>query len=372
MEQQYETSELEHNSSNEPLAANAEFIGKKEFSIFPDVMVVCKTDVPGTVYFDFSPDGINWDSTFPPTGFQVSAGINEFHTGVKGPRYFRARLVNGDEPQTYLRMYVYYGNFKQGNLPVNSVIGQDADAIVVRNISENIALAEGKFSGYAIVSKLGKNTDVDTGTTPEDVWDGGNEYTGFPVGAPENLEAVSSNAGDTGTLSFLYLASDESEDYVFGQVTLNGTTPVDTGIEAWRVHTAWYDSGDDSTFNLGNIELRHITTTANVFIYIPTGTSQSNACVYTVPAGKVAYITNINAQIRRSSGTTIEGALWVRTAGSSPRLRQPWAAGQNDALHRDIVRFPLAAGTDISMRVLITSANNANVVAGMQIRLVSS
>ena len=280
--------------------------------------------------------------------------------------------MNDSGAQSYLRLNTYYGVFRQGNLPVNATIGQDADAIVVRNISEAVTLAENKFSGYTIVSKLGKNTDIDTGSTPEDVWDGGGTYTGFPVSTTETLEAVSTSASDTGTLSFLYLADSTSESYQIGTVTLTGTTPASTGISAWRVHTAWYDSGDDTTFNQGDISLRHSTTTANVFIFIPIGRSQSNACVYTIPANHTGYLTNIGLQVRRSASTSIDGAVWFRASGASPRLRQPFSASQNAALNRDIVRFPLSAGTDIAMRVTATGANNTDVVAGMQIRLVEN
>lgn len=365
--------ESNKNSTIIPLGASETFTGGGERNDYPDVMVQVKTDTNCTLFFDFSIDGVNWDSSFPVGGVKVAAGVPEFHTAVKGSRYFRVRLQNDDaSAQTYLRMAVYYGHFRQGNLPVNSVIAQDADAIVVRNISEQITLAENKFSGYSIVSKLGKNTDIDTGTVPEDVWDGGGEYTGFPVGSPENLQVLSTSASDTGTLFFLYLSDDQDEEYTLGSVTLSGTTPVDTGISAWRVHTAWYDSGDDTTFNVGDITLRHITTTSNIFIFIPAGRSQSNACVFTIPANHIGYITNINLQVRQGggAGSAVEGSLWVRTSGSSPRLRQPFAAGQDNSLDRDIIRFPLAAGTDIAMRVISASTNNTDVVGGFQVRLV--
>lgn len=121
------------NNSSTPLAGSETFTGTAEQNTHPDVMVSCKADADGTLYFDFSNDGSNWD-TFPTNGFTVTSGIHEFHVAVKGPRYFRIRLINGSAPQSYLRLYTYYGVFRQGNLPLNQSVSADADAIITRSI----------------------------------------------------------------------------------------------------------------------------------------------------------------------------------------------------------------------------------------------
>jgi len=116
------------------LADSATYTGTYELNEFPDVQVSCITDKAGTLYFDFSVDGTN-TNTFPTAGFTVSAGIHEFHNAVKGARYFRARFVNGATgAQTYLRLYTYYGQFRQGNLPLNQSISSDADATITRSV----------------------------------------------------------------------------------------------------------------------------------------------------------------------------------------------------------------------------------------------
>jgi hypothetical protein len=88
----------------------------------------------GTLYFDFSVDGVNW-RTFPSQGFSVAASAHEFHVAVKGPRYFRARFVNGSVgTQTILQIFTYFGTFRQGNIPLNQSMNSDADAIVTRSV----------------------------------------------------------------------------------------------------------------------------------------------------------------------------------------------------------------------------------------------
>lgn len=110
------------------------YIGTSEQSPQPDVMVSLKSDTAGTEYFDFSNDNTNWD-TFPVSGFTVTANIHEFHTAVKGFRYFRIRFENGSSSATTsFRISTYYGIFRQGNLPLNQSIGDDADSVIVRAV----------------------------------------------------------------------------------------------------------------------------------------------------------------------------------------------------------------------------------------------
>ena len=104
------------NTSTTALGSGATYTGTGELNGYPDVMVSCQTDNDGTLYFDFSVDGTNW-TTFPVNGFAVASGIHEFHTAVKGPRYFRVRLVNDSGAQSYLRLYTYYGTFRQSDAP---------------------------------------------------------------------------------------------------------------------------------------------------------------------------------------------------------------------------------------------------------------
>lgn len=52
------------NNSTTPLTAGATFTGTAEQNNFPDVYISCVTDQAGTLYFDFSNDGTNWN-VFP-------------------------------------------------------------------------------------------------------------------------------------------------------------------------------------------------------------------------------------------------------------------------------------------------------------------
>jgi len=63
-----------------------------------------------------------------------------------------------------------------------------------------IEVARGKYTddGWRIGTKFGRNGDVDIGSTPEDVWAGGGEYTGFNATSNENIQVSSDDANDSG------------------------------------------------------------------------------------------------------------------------------------------------------------------------------
>lgn len=61
-------------------------------------------------------------------------------------------------------------------------------------------VARGLYSGYETVNKFGRNPDIDTGTTPEDIYNGGSLYTGFNATANEEISITSADVNDRGSL----------------------------------------------------------------------------------------------------------------------------------------------------------------------------
>jgi hypothetical protein len=121
------------NESTTPLGSGATFTGTFEQNTAGDVMVSCVTDNSGTIYLDFSDDGTNV-ITRPTNGYAVESGVHEFHVAVKGPQYFRVRLVNDAGAQTYLRLHTYFGTFRERHVPISETVKSDTDALVVRSV----------------------------------------------------------------------------------------------------------------------------------------------------------------------------------------------------------------------------------------------
>jgi len=226
-----------------------------------------------------------------------------------------------------------------------------------------LEIQKGLVPGVSFVNKSGRNPNITSASAPEDMWNSSTTYTGFPTGAPEILQFFSSNAGDTGTLTYIYLATSSSTAYQTATVTLNGTTPV-SGVSAYRVHTANYSAASATGFNLGTITCRHSTTTTNIFFQMPIGTSQTYVAVYTVPSGSTGFVRNVFCDVNTTTNVAIQGALWIRRFGMSPRLQRNFNISNAIDHHEQELYLKLPALTDITMRITSSSSASSQVVIG--------
>lgn len=338
----------------------------------PQMAFRLRSDQNLEVYFEFSIDGeINDSANLPPYRYKAGT-VQPPHKLEVVAAFWRVRIENNSGSNTsIMRFQAIEAPFRTLTSPLNSVIGQNADAEVTRSVPAEIEIAAGKYDGWDLNNKFGKNSDVDSGTLPEDIVEVGGVYTGFPDNStPQRFFLVSSSTSDTGQVSFSYLASNTSTEWQTATVTLNGTTAVDTGIDGIRAHTMRYDSGSTSTFNVGVITLRNAGSTVT-WLTIAIGRSQSNYAVYTIPAGNTGYIQHIHGSIRGGNSTTVDGALWYRGSGQSPRLRRPFTIGLNSRLDDRIYGgLPVPAGADVTLRILAASGNNIEVSAGFDIVLI--
>lgn len=342
-----------------------------------------KTDQDGILYIEFSTDGVNWDIS---QIFNVYGGVNEVHTLVKGNQYCRTRFTNTSSfNQNYFRLQTEFGIFRATNSPLNSQVQQDADSIVARIIDSEIDIAAGKYSGFSIVNKAGFNPDIDTTTVPEDVFELGGIYPGFPLTSGETLTVFSDSLNDTAAGSGLRTIrvtgldpffNPQSEDF-----TMQGLTPV-TGTKIFvRAHTATQittgGSPLNSNSNVGTITVRHTTTTGNVFLAMRPGVGQTNCAAYTIPAGYTGYLRKKTCKIGSVSGTTAacDYSIWTQPADKSAasRLRRPDSSYYGDGVPDKIYGgISFAEKMDIMLRVTSVASNNTQVYGMYDIVLVKN
>jgi len=331
------------------------------------------------MFYDFSHDGINADSTFPPNGFDVAAGISEYHTAVKGLRYFRVRYVNDSVAQTYIRLSTNYGNFRQGNLPLNAVIGADADAQVFRTIDARLDLALERVGGVTSNVKFGRNEDVDTGA-PEDVHGAGGEYTGHPVDfTPETVTILSTSSDDssagTGAQSveisgLKTMLSTEYETEVVQTSGVGGGVSVNTW---WRVNRMRVISAGSGGANAGNLTAVATTTTSIQFVFVRAGDNRSSVAAFTVPYD------NTMIQLSRNGAITRVGN-GSGSAELSFRIRPLGGVFEADPVYDIQTGSPLnivyqsgksySALSDMKFRVDLVSDNNTKAQAEFEFILV--
>lgn len=233
---------------------------------------------------------------------------------------------------------------------------------VSQNYSE--AVSSGLIVGASIVNKSGENPDIDTGTLPEGVWNGGGTYTGFPTVPPAlgtELQVVSSSAADVGTLYISYLETSASTEYITVGVPVTGVTPSNTGINAYRVHTAYYSStaNNSTQLNAGTIQVRYRQNNAVVFLAMPIGRNQTYMAGYTVPAGKKGKLLPTTWAVAGAAGNTLSGAMFIREFGKSTRFRRNIKVSfgvQATDSYNGFINLPEL--TDVMAYVTIANGNN--------------
>lgn len=345
-------------STSTPLNAGQTFTSSLELNDYPDVMVMVKTDKNGTLYFDFSSDGVNWDNTlsFP---YDPSL-INPPQISVKGSRYFRVRFTNtSTENQTYLRLSTFYGTFDKLTSTLNSVVPQTFGASVVRPIDFNLMVAKRLYQGHEVIVKDGINPDLDTATVPEDIFILGGAYTGFPANAEEGQLLVA--GADTGVVFYSYMASSTDENYTFASKAIAGAGNYNLGHNIWRCNYMYF-VGSNGAINTSLITIRQATTTANVFAGIGIGMGQAFCAAYTVPKGHTAYIDRVQGSIRGGTSSSTDMFFWWRRNGQSPLLRFPFTLNFGSFYFDDVdYLIEIPELTDIMPRCVLSTANNISV-----------
>lgn len=347
---------MHENITSTPLNAGQTFTGGVEdVSGFDSIVIACKTDKDGAMYVDFSTDGTNFDSTLTYT---VTANTNEVHRIVCTRPFARVRFTNSSSSnQTYLRLSAMKGSYGALTSTLNTTIQSDADTTVVRPLDFNLLVAEGLYQNRANFIKDGFTPTIASGAVTQDFWNTSGAYTGFPSVVEEGQVIVS--GADTGTLVYTYLASSDDLDYTFASIQISGAGTYNLGHNIWRSNFAYFIASNGTSFNAGNIQLRHRTTTTNVFWNIVAGQSQTYCNAYTTPKNAAAYMDRITGNLRGSASGSLDGYFFYKPLNESPRLRFPFELQFGSFYFDDVdylIRIPQQ--TDIMPRIVNSSANN--------------
>ncbi len=232
----------------------------------------------------------------------------------------------------------------------------------------------GCFEGITALNKFGRIADVDPNSTPEDVWHGGDVYTGFPSSiTPEPVEIFSADADDTAagagarTLRVFGLESSTATAYTTEDVTLDGTTPVVTSKSWYRINRAYLLTAGASEANEGIITIRHETTTANVLAKLPAGNGQTVIAAWTVPAQSRLMIQTLLILLSRVNGSAGSANIKLQTRdfGTGAWLTKYDVEATNASPVPIPFYVPLEVSpmTDIRVRVDDVSDPNTSVAA---------
>ena len=286
--------------------------------------------------------------------------------------------MNGSDAQTFLRLQTEFGTFRQANKGLQAPLGRDDDAAVVRVMDFYQEVQEGRRTGYSILTKFGRNGDIDSG--PEDVWALGGTYAGQPASfTPETVDVFSSSAADTSagtgarTVRFFGLKTSASTAYEYEDITLSGTTAVTSASSWWRINRAFIMTAGSGGENAGGITIRATTTTANVFATILAGLNQTQIAAYTVPAGVTAYLKRVRISMARANGSagSAEITIRVREAGGVYRaVRNFNITDSSPVQYLTLGGTSIVAGSDLKVMCESVSDTNTSVEAALEMLLV--
>lgn len=274
------------NSSSVALAADASFTGEwVDLSAYSDVLVAVATDADGDYQVQFSPNGVDVDSSL--TRHYRTNRINAPHRFVIARDFVRVVYENGAADQTYMRLQTHYGTYSNLNAPLDSTLSQDFDAIAVRPSDYNTEVAMGQRQGSGLWNKFGYNQDVDVGTEVVASWGG----AFFPMLTATTISMASISPNDdgapagTGCNSVVIYGVDENRESAIEVFTLNGVTPV-VSTTLWlginRVAQFLCGSGH---VNAGDITVTSTGAGTPTMAQMPAGGGVTQQCIFYVPVG---------------------------------------------------------------------------------------
>lgn len=271
------------NSTSTPLNAAAVFTGTAEDVLqYDSVVIAVKTDQNGTYSVQFSTDGTNWDSVL--TRYYRTTQIEVPHRFTITRQYFRVVFTNTSSTnQTYIRLQTAFGSKNELNAPVDSVLAQDFDSIIVRPTDFHYEVALSRRQGATTWNKFGVNADVDVGT--EVLAAQGGTFTYLTNAS--TLTIVSSNTGDDGSPagiganSIVIIGIDANRISQTEVVTLNGTTSVVTSTTWLGINRAVVYLAGSSQINIGDITIT-ATTGGSTQAFIPAGIGATQQLIFFV------------------------------------------------------------------------------------------
>lgn len=218
------------------------------------------------------------------------------------------------------------------------------------------------------VTALGHNPDVDTATTPEDIWTGGGLYPW--LAAATALEVVSDNAADaaagTGARTARVDGLDANYAEVSQTVTLNGTTPVALATPLLRVNGALIMSAGSGKTNAGSLSVRDAGA-GTVRSIVPAGYGITRQSVFTVPAGWTLQVVSMLFCFNRASAGARFATFATYVQSSAGFFRMPLELTIGDEppyRHDGLPGILVAEKTDFCLRCNFVSNNDSDISAG--------
>ena len=183
------------------------------------------------------------------------------------------------------------------NFEVVMIADEDGNPLNSYGSAANIPIAAGQLAGYSSVEKFGRNPNV--ATSIETIWQYGGIYQYLTTASQIFVYSASSDdgVGQIGAIKVTVQGLDENYNIISEELTVNGAGSTLTFL---RVYRAFITEAGSAGYNTGDIIISTLASGAGTVLadiggdgtgvnFI--GYGQTMLALYTVPAGKTAYVT---------------------------------------------------------------------------------
>lgn len=234
------------------------------------------------------------------------------------------------------------------------------------------------------IQKYGRNPSIASAvsiTAPEDIWNGGDEYTGFNPTVARTLLVASGNAADTaagtGLQAVRLFGLNALWRPIWEDVELAGTSDVETVQEFIRMNRVKGMRAGSGRRSAGAVTVRQSAGDEDVMAVVPAGYSRSQICATSIPDGVLGVVDRLKLGAYNGQTSAAEAEVGMATREFSTgcweqqRPLHVSTAGptRDESDHHPLLILP--PKTDAVARCTDNSSNQAiGVVARFEVRLI--
>lgn len=244
----------------------------------------------------------------------------------------------------------------------------------VSGVNDFLAIPAGMKAGYSAINKFGANADL-LADTWETVWDGGGLYV-YPSGVDVVAVHQVADQADLRGARINVQGLDANWNLVLQDVYLDATSTANSVVLTTPLRRIFrmivYGAACTSDIVATN------TTSTITYAQVSTGMNQTLMAVYTVPAGKTAYITNYYCSVTRSTAKDPNGVLFYlmakdATSGDAPTIKHLMALPkQSSPFEFEFMPYArFSEKTDIQINAYALD-NTGSVTSGFNIVLIDN
>jgi hypothetical protein len=257
-------------------------------------------------------------------------------------------------------------------------MGKRWDRSIFEQNVPGLAIADSLVRGVSRVNKFGANRSIGTGDVPEAVWEVGGLY---PYQSTAQSLEVLGGADDvlttgTGAWTVEVQGLDANWEEQLATRSLNGANPIALPGTWLRVFRATIVTAGSTHSNVDNIIVR-IASAGATLAQITATLGQTTMALYTVPAGKTAYLSKFDVSVLFGTGGGAQGdvALFARdnaVADAAFQIKIELGGKSGEAGRTFTTPLRFTEKTDIEARVLDVSNNGASVTAEFDLVLLEN